>query len=178
MAPALFVVRRLPLCRHPRIFASVRRAYSNFSSVPSASFKLSGAIDSHTYCEFSVSGCVVTDPWGRNPPPKDALRALVNPANTQLVGTRLPYFPRGGPLPVLPPPELRVSSGWGGMDAGSGMLYRPPSPLITNRLFGIKHDVAGTRRKSSMASRTCTRGSIFETLFQQYKLTLTAIVAR
>ena len=52
------------------------------------------------------------------------LRALINPANVALCGTSLPYFPRGGPVPRPPPKALRASSsGWGGLDAGSGMLY-------------------------------------------------------
>lgn len=144
MVSASFVARRWSLC-HSSIFASVCRSHSN-SSGHSASFKLSGAIESRTNCELSVSGCVVTDPWGGNPPPKGALRALVNPANTQLAGTSLPYFPRGGPVPVSPPPELRVSSGWGGMEAGSGMLY--PSQVVD----GLTHMHAGQHLRAALAA--------------------------
>lgn len=49
--------------------------------------------------------------------------AIVNSANEQLVGPQRTYFPIGGPCP----PDLgdsRMASGsWGGMEAGSNMLY-------------------------------------------------------
>ena len=92
--------------------------------------------------------CVVTSPWGESPPPEtaSARRALINPANTQLVGTSLPYFPRGGPLPPPPPPGLRVSSGWGGMEAGSSMLY--PSQAVD----GLTHLHAGPELRVALAT--------------------------
>lgn len=67
----------------------------------------------------------VFNAWPRATHARDGhLRALINPANVALCGTSLPYFPRGGPVPRPPPPALRASSsGWGGLDAGSGMLY-------------------------------------------------------
>jgi hypothetical protein len=43
---------------------------------------------------------------------------LLNPANTALVGTKLPYFP----MPDAPPEGL-ASSMWGGMEAGENMFY-------------------------------------------------------
>jgi len=49
-------------------------------------------------------------------------RGLVNPANEQLQGTVLPYFPMAGP----PPKELNTTN-WGGMDAGPGMFYATQS---------------------------------------------------
>ena len=45
-------------------------------------------------------------------------RALVNPANEELIGTVLPYFPMAGP-----PPEELFTTNWGGASAGSGMFY-------------------------------------------------------
>ena len=77
------------------------------------------------FMECAVTPCVVEKPWGRlSCSSARALRALINPANTTLVGTALPYFPRGGPVRPPPPPGLGTSSmGWGGFDAGEKMLY-------------------------------------------------------
>ena len=95
-------------------------------------------------------GCVVTAPWspqsaeamGERP---TALRALLNPANEALVGTARPYFPRGGPLPPRPPPALSASSfGWGGMDAGSNMLY--PAQAVD----GLVHRYGGRQLRESL----------------------------
>ena len=44
------------------------------------------------------------------------------PANEFLVGTSLPYFPIGGPVPEPLPPGV-TNSVWGGMEAGRGMMY-------------------------------------------------------
>lgn len=73
-----------------------------------------------------VSRCVVTSE-GR------FSDVLINPANERLVGTRLPYFPKGGPVPEdtvsgaaavqrdwVPPGFV---SKWGGMEIGSEMMY-------------------------------------------------------
>ena len=49
------------------------------------------------------------------------------PANEFLCGTSLAYFPVGGPVPSMPPPGL-TNSGWGGMEAGSGLLYSTQVP--------------------------------------------------
>ncbi|ETW02827.1 hypothetical protein H310_05309 [Aphanomyces invadans] len=56
------------------------------------------------------------------PPPCDV---LVNPCNEGMTGTSLfSYFPRGGPVPAQPPPNMTHQSlNWGGMDAGDKMLY-------------------------------------------------------
>ena len=65
-----------------------------------------------------TSPCIVTQP---PPPPARATarrRALVTPANEQLQGTALPYFPMAGP-----PPKDLATSNWGGMEIGSGMFY-------------------------------------------------------
>lgn len=54
-------------------------------------------------------------------PPFEA-RGLVNPANTALCGTRLPYFPvqDGGKGNANP---LQTSDRWGGMEAGDRLRY-------------------------------------------------------
>lgn len=78
--------------------------------------------------------------------PKSALRALINPANRQLVGTSLSYFPRGGPLPLPPPPGLQASSRWGGMEAGSTMLY--PAQAVD----GLTHLHAGPTLRIALAA--------------------------
>ena len=54
-------------------------------------------------------------------------RFLVNSGNEYMVGTALPYFPRGG-LPRVNnvlggPGSWQMSTGWGGMAAGDGMVY-------------------------------------------------------
>ena len=56
-------------------------------------------------------------------------RFLVNSGNEHLLGARLPYFPRGG-LPGLGPSNIsgdfqswQNSAGWGGLSAGSDMVY-------------------------------------------------------
>lgn len=74
-----------------------------------------------------LSRCVVMAP------PGGFCDALINPANEKLVGTRLPYFPKGGPVPEdkvhgtaavqrdwAPPGFV---SQWGGMEIGGQMLY-------------------------------------------------------
>ena len=53
---------------------------------------------------------------------------LINPANTLLVGTKLPYFPRGGPLPK----DDGLGSNWGGMSAGPNMIY--PTQAVDGRV--------------------------------------------
>ena len=85
-----------------------------------------------------TSHCIATRPPDHNPPtsrlytqPHDLndnsnnthttpiiTRALVNPANEELIGTVLPYFPMAGP----PPKDLFTTS-WGGLSAGYGMFY-------------------------------------------------------
>ena len=71
-----------------------------------------------------------------------ASTALIKAANSALVGTARAYFPRGGPVPPPPPPGLQhSSSGWGGLDAGTGMLY--PAQVVD----GLTH--------------TCTLGPSF-----------------
>ncbi|KAK3239501.1 hypothetical protein CYMTET_50575 [Cymbomonas tetramitiformis] len=63
-------------------------------------------------------------------PPHGFCEVLINPANATLFGTRLPYFPRGGPVPKPPPPG--VASQWGGMEAGEHMLY--PQQVVDGRV--------------------------------------------
>lgn len=58
---------------------------------------------------------------------------LVVPANPRLEGTAFPYFPRGGPLPPQDERSSSSSSGkWGGLEAGTGMLY--PAQCIDGRV--------------------------------------------
>ena len=56
--------------------------------------------------------CIVSHPLGG----ADSC-ALVNPTNNHLVGTELPYFPVGGPVPKKPPRDI-ARRNWGGMDIG------------------------------------------------------------
>ena len=63
-------------------------------------------------------------------PPGGACDCVVTAANEKLVGAELSYFPRGGPCPEPPPPG--VSNAWGGMEAGSGMLY--PTQCVDGRV--------------------------------------------
>ena len=58
---------------------------------------------------------------------KSRICGLINPANAGLLGTRLAYFPKGGPVPRPPPSSVGTNS-WGGMEAGAGMLY--PSQVV------------------------------------------------
>ena len=44
---------------------------------------------------------------------------LINPGNANLCGAKLPYFPRGGPVPS----KYDGSNNWGGMEAGRNMVY-------------------------------------------------------
>lgn len=75
-----------------------------------------------------VSRCVVMQPAGGG-----FCDTLINPANERLVGTKFPYFPKGGPVPEdkvvgaaatqrdwVPPGFV---SKWGGMEIGSEMMY-------------------------------------------------------
>lgn len=48
------------------------------------------------------------------------VHVLINPANRSLTGTQLPYFPVGGPVPLL---EQTFTNQWGGMDVGSELKY-------------------------------------------------------
>ena len=110
--------------------------------------------------EVACTPCVVTAPWGAArkgaafAPSRpaagsafaEACRALLNPANPSLAGTARPYFPRGGPLPPPPPAGLETSSrGWGGIDAGEGMLY--PAQVVD----GLVHAHAGGRLRTALA---------------------------
>ena len=108
--------------------------------------------------EVATTPCVVQQPWAAkhakqafapSRPAHDAfrgaVRALVNPANPSLAGTSRPYFPRGGPLPPPPPPGLeKSSSGWGGLDAGSNMLY--PAQVVD----GLVHMHAGGNLRKAL----------------------------
>ena len=91
-------------------------------------------------------GCVVTNPWEGIVTLPNTLRVLINPANESLLGTARPYFPRGGPLPPRAPPGLTTSSRWGGMDAGSGMLY--PAQAVD----GLVHQHGGHRLRDFLLS--------------------------
>ena len=91
-------------------------------------------------------GCVVTNPWEGIVTVPNSLRVLINPANEALLGTARSYFPRGGPLPRRSPPGLMTSSGWGGMDAGSGMLY--PAQVVD----GLVHQYGGQTLRATLRS--------------------------
>ena len=93
------------------------------------------------------SPCVVTDPWVDVEVACGTGRALLNPANSQLVGTARAYFPRGGPVPPAPPPGVQASStGWGGLDAGEQMLY--PAQVVD----GLTHMHAGRGLREALAA--------------------------
>lgn len=64
---------------------------------------------------------------------------LLNPANEALVGAKLPYFPRGGPVPTSTNADKNAfkSSKWGGMDVGDDMLY--PVQVVD----GMVHEQCG-----------------------------------
>ena len=62
--------------------------------------------------ELHSTPCVVLHP------PGGFCDALIVPGNETLVGTALPYFPVGGPVPAPPPPGLR-NTVWGGMEVNS-----------------------------------------------------------
>lgn len=82
--------------------------------------------------ELWRTSCCVTSPPGAAGQTHDV---LINSANQQLVGTKLPYFPRGGPVPdtsvAAGSPEAvqrdwvppGFVSRWGGMEIGAKMLY-------------------------------------------------------
>ena len=63
---------------------------------------------------------------------KQRIDALINPCNPSLSGTKLPYFPVGGPLPNVPSKEISASTSWGGMEAGPGMMY--PAQVVDGRV--------------------------------------------
>jgi O-acetyl-ADP-ribose deacetylase (regulator of RNase III) len=69
---------------------------------------------------------------------------LINPCNQTLSGTALPYFPIGGPLPVLPDTVFSNSNSWGGMEAGSSMLY--PAQAVD----GVVHMEGGSGLKNEI----------------------------
>ena len=76
-------------------------------------------------------------------------RFLVNSANEYLVSTQLPYFPRGG-LPRLNnvlggPGSWQFSTGWGGMEAGGGMVY--PAQTLDGELATRCPDMASWIRE-------------------------------
>jgi hypothetical protein len=66
--------------------------------------------------EVHLTSCVVSQPPGDN-------CALVNPANNRMVGTDLPYFPVGGPVPNLPKHLIKNANTWGGMEIGANQMY-------------------------------------------------------
>ena len=53
------------------------------------------------------------------PPQTASCRVLINPANEQLIGTALPYFPMAAP----PPSKQLQTSSWGAASAGTEMFY-------------------------------------------------------
>lgn len=63
-------------------------------------------------------------------PPRGRCDVLVNAANEELVGTKLPYFP----MAVEPPPELR-SSKWCAMEIGNNMFY--PMQVVDGRVHAL-----------------------------------------
>jgi hypothetical protein len=77
-------------------------------------------------------------------PPGGACDCVITAANEKLIGTALSYFPRGGPCPEPPPPG--VSNSWGGMEAGSGMLY--PTQSVDGRV----HQEGGAELRAACAA--------------------------
>ena len=90
--------------------------------------------------ELWRTGCIVTQPPGTCVVRSREL-ALINPANEGLSGVaNFPYFPRGGPAPAASAPgctPLNYATSWGGMDAGSGMIY--PAQAVD----GVVHALGG-----------------------------------
>ena len=77
-------------------------------------------------------GCVVTAAFGGAFRQSGRCSVLVNPANETLCGTRAPYCPQGGPIPLEPTEGWQAASRWCGMEAGDGMLY-PTQVCLENR---------------------------------------------
>mmetsp|Transcript_25333 Transcript_25333/g.45684 ORF Transcript_25333/g.45684 Transcript_25333/m.45684 type:complete len:372 (-) Transcript_25333:261-1376(-) len=73
---------------------------------------------------------------------------LLNPANPYLTGPNtFPYFPRGGPQPLVQPQRpahhiMGYVSQWGGMDVGSGMLFSAEA------IDGLVHQQGGLRLRA------------------------------
>lgn len=116
-------------------------------------------VEIHGPDEHGKPVCVVTHPWStvRKPggaTPPQGRRALINPANGELCGTARAYFPRGGPCPPPPPTGLEASSaGWGGMDAGSNMLY--PAQVVD----GLTHMHAGPELRAALSTLPMDAGT-------------------
>ncbi len=138
-ADAMFTI--LTLCKNGNLNAVLAR---RLCRVRAANDFAAGNRGLKIEIRGGAGSCIVSDPWGKSPPPNGAFRALINPANRLLTGTALPYFPRGGPLPQAPPIGLAVSSGWGGMDAGSNMLY--PTQVVD----GVTHLHAGHQLRAAL----------------------------
>jgi O-acetyl-ADP-ribose deacetylase (regulator of RNase III) len=88
--------------------------------------------DASVYLSYDV---MINAPFRKN----SSYDFLWVPANEALVGTRLPYFPVGGPVPPLYTGKdaSMASSRWGGMDKGDSMHY----PVQC--LDGVVHTEAG-----------------------------------
>lgn len=103
--------------------------------------------------ELHITSCIVSHPPGGIPDgsvtnSKSCIslasetrvskrRALIVPANEELVGTKLPYFP----MKESPPADMRTNN-WCGMEIGSQMFY--PMQVVDGRV----HSLGGAELKS------------------------------
>lgn len=72
---------------------------------------------------------------------------LVVPANETLVGTALPYFPRGGPCPPPLPEDLQGSANsWGALETGPNFVF--PAQAVD----GVVHRLAGSSLRDLCAA--------------------------
>lgn len=78
---------------------------------------------------------------------------LINPANPELSGvSKLPYFPRGGPVPEQQPAIsahhiMGYVGQWGGMDVGNGMLF--PASVVD----GLVHNYGGWKLQAECSAK-------------------------
>jgi O-acetyl-ADP-ribose deacetylase (regulator of RNase III) len=116
------------------------KAFWKSSVPPKLLYRFSPSSASKTSIEIWITTCIVTN--------FDNLATiLINPCNPQLSGVRnFPYFPRGGPVPVIKPESMHKDwqplgfvSRWGGMEVGNGMMY--PVSVVD----GLVHNLGGWR---------------------------------
>ena len=99
--------------------------------------------------EVWKTNCIVTN-FGKNQQ-ASGCTTLINPGNPELSGaSKFGYFPRGGPVPS--PKSKWETSNWGGMDAGTGMLY--PASVVD----GLVHQLGGLQLSVQCKAITALKG--------------------